>query len=356
MKTWQGIAVLLLCGLFAGAAAADEALPIFPHEFRGGVTIDGKPAPAGTEVTAVLGGNEYGPVLTAADGTYGGPTRHEGERLLVFGIEDLSGETITFRIDGKASKETATFSPDGTSRLDLSVGTGGDTPRPPSGGGGGGGSPVSRTTTTAPTASVERATLPISKSGEVTGTVTVGTGDGVGSVIIKEGTVARNRDGEPLGEVTVKRADTSGTPPIPPGTTIGFALRCGPDGATFNPPVTLTYTLSAEEWEKIGDLTTLTVMWYNPESDAWQEVPATIDSATRTVTARVSHFSIFALSWATPKPVSASADRPAAVATTIGMDEPRSVTEETPWALIGAGGLLIVCALAVGGYVVRRKR
>ncbi|QYZ79965.1 hypothetical protein E2N92_11290 [Methanofollis formosanus] len=356
MKVWQGIAVLLLLGLVAGAAA-DEGVPVFPHEFKGSVTIDGKPAPAGTEVTAVLGGETYGPVTTAADGTYGGSSRHAGERLLVLGTDDLAGETITFLVGGKAAKETATFSPKGTSRVDLSVGSG-TTPKPPSNSGGGGGgttSPVSGPTTTQ-TTSVERVTLPISKSGELTGTVTVRTSDGVGAVTLREGTVARDRDGEPLREVTIKRADMSGTPPIPPGTTIGFALRCGPAGATFDPPITLTYTLSVEEWERIGDPATLTVMWYNPESGAWREVPATVDAATRTVTARVSHFSLFALSWAAPKPVTASADRPVAAATTIGLEGQRSAAGETPWTLVAAGGLLIVGALAVGGYVVRKKR
>ncbi|QSZ66964.1 hypothetical protein RJ40_05385 [Methanofollis aquaemaris] len=368
MKTWQSIAVLLLlCGLVAGAAAADGGVPVFPHEFKGSVTIDGSPAPADIEITAVLGGETYGPVTTAADGTYGGSTRHAGEKLLVLGTDDLAGETITFLVDGETAKETATFTPKGTSRVDLSVGSGDVTPTPKpnppsSGGSGGGGGPSPVSNPPAPTAtqttSVERASLLMTKSGELTESVTVRTGDGVGSVTLREGTVARDRDGEPLGEVTVKKAGLTGTPPIPPGTTVGFALSCGPAGATFDPPITLTYTLSAEEWEEIGDPATLTVMWYNPESGAWQEVPATIDPATRTVTARVSHFSLFALSWATPESVAASADRPAATVTTIGPDEPQPAPTagETPWALIGAGGLLLLCTLAVGGYVMWRQK
>ena len=127
--------------------------------------------------------------------------------------------------------------------------------------------------------------------------VTVGTGDGAGSLTVGEGTRARDANGNPLGEVTIARA-TAGLPPVPPGATIGFALDCGPAGATFDPPATLTYTLSEEEWGRIGNSATLRVMWYNPGTGAWQEVPATVDPATRTVTAEVSHFSLFALTWA----------------------------------------------------------
>jgi uncharacterized membrane protein SpoIIM required for sporulation len=41
-------------------------------------------------------------------------------------------------------------------------------------------------------------------------------------------------------------------------------------------------------------------MWYNPESSEWQEIAATVDPATRTVTAEVDHFSIYALAWTVP--------------------------------------------------------
>ncbi|QSZ65998.1 hypothetical protein RJ40_00010 [Methanofollis aquaemaris] len=110
-KIWQGIAGLLpLCGLVAGAAAADGGVPVFPHEFKGSVTIDGSPAPADIEITAVQGGETYGQVTTAADGTYGG-SRHAGEKLPALGTDTLAGETITFPVDGKNAKETTTFTP-----------------------------------------------------------------------------------------------------------------------------------------------------------------------------------------------------------------------------------------------------
>lgn len=62
--------------------------------------------------------------------------------------------------------------------------------------------------------------------------------NGSGSLTIGKGTVARDGDGNPPGEVTIERADAAGLPPIPPGT----AIR-----AAFDPPTTLTDTLSGEE-------------------------------------------------------------------------------------------------------------
>jgi len=166
-------------------------------------------------------------------------------------------------VNGRTARVTAIFTPGSTARLDPSV-TGESTPA------------------SAPTVPVGQVSLPLSETGEVSESVTVRTGDGAGSLTIGKGTVARGGDGNPLGEVTIKRADAAGLPPVPPGTTIG---------ATFDPPATLTYTLSGEEWGRIGDLATLRVSGTTPGP-----------GATRTVTAEVSHFSLFALTWAAAPP------------------------------------------------------
>jgi LPXTG-motif cell wall-anchored protein len=233
-----------------------------------------------------------------------------------------SGETIAF------------LATDGATRLDLSV-AGGSTPTPPS----------------EPTASVGRASLPLSETGVVSEAVTVRTGGGAGSLTVAEGTRARDKDGNPLGEVTVARSDAPGIPQAPPGTAIGFALDCGPAGATFDPPATLTYALSVEEWAKIGSATPK-VMWYNPGTGEWQEVPATVDAATRTVTAQVSHFSLFALAWASATPAEATTGT-APGETPPGPGSQQPTGGETPWALIAAGVLVI--AVLAGWYLLRKR-
>jgi len=198
--------------------------------------------------------------------------------------------------------------------------------------------------------------LPLSGTGEVSAPVTVRTTDGVGSLTIGKGTLAHDKNGDPLDEVTVASVGAAGIPQAPPGTTIGFALDCGPAGATFDPPAALTYTLSEEEWGRIGDLASLRVMWYNPGTCEWQEVSATVDPATRTVTAQVSHFSIYALTWATASPAEATTG-PVGTAPT-DSETPsgpqQTPGDETPWTLIIAAGVLVVVGLA--GWYLYKKR
>ncbi len=236
-----------------------------------------------------------------------------------------------------------------TNRLDLNV-AGESTPTatvtstPGSGSGSGSGgsqgsTPTSVSTTSAP--------------------VTVRTSNNVDSVTIGEGTLARDANGDPLNEVAVASVDAAGIPPVPPGTAIGFTLDCRPAGATFDPPVTLTYTLSEKEWEQIGDTATLQVMWYNPGTGEWQEVAAFVNAATRPVTAQVSHFSIYALT-------SSSATTPTAAQTNTAPGTSAPAAQETGAAapagesphptVLFAWVVVLACALIGAVYFLRKSR
>ena len=363
MKTHYGLALVLVLALAAAPAAAEGGVPSLPHEFYGTVTIGGSPAPAETVIVAVIGETEFDSIETTVAGEYGSSSRYEGTRLLVNATGDQAGETIAFRVNGQAAQETAPFTPGTTTRLDLSV-AGGSTPTPTatsgssSGGSGGaqGSTPTAAPTSSAPVTSVGKATLPVSATGETTQSVTVRTADGAGSLTVGEGTLACDENGDPLDEVTVASVDATGIPQAPPGTTIGLALDCGPAGATFDPPVTLTYTLSAEEWAKIGDTATLQVMWYNPGTGEWHEVAATVNAATRTVTAQVSHFSIYALTWAAASPAAeVTAAAPVGEETPAGPGSQQPTGGEAPWALIAAGALVVAGALAAGWYFGKKE-
>ncbi|WP_292727622.1 hypothetical protein [Methanoculleus sp.] len=364
MKIRHGIALVLLLGLVAGAAAGD-ATPALPHVFYGGVTIAGSPAPAGTVITATIGGTECGSVQTTNAGRYSSPDESLGNRLIVMATSDQAGATITFYVNGVAAHETATFASGAVTALDLTAAAGESTPTPtstPGSGGNGGGSvsgggggsssqgPGSEFTynpdaPAAPEVFTGRASLTTSTVGVVLEQVTIRTENEIGAVTIPEGTVARDRDGNPLGEVTCSEVAPAEVPPAPPGTTVAIALSCGPAGATFDPPAVLTYTLSAEEWAKIGEDATLSVMWYNPESGEWQEIAATVDPATRTITAEVEHFSIYALAWTIPETVAAGAEETRAPATEPGPAFPT-------WAL----ALVVVLIAALAAFLLMRRK
>ncbi|MCE5338842.1 MAG: hypothetical protein LLF90_09180 [Methanomicrobiaceae archaeon] len=359
MKTRTYFTVILLLALITGAMAA-EGIPEFPEEYSGTITIDGKPAPAGTTIVALIDGEVRGTLTTTEAGKFGGSSTYDA-KFTVTGYAGDTGKTITFTVNGKPVPMTATFgsksetSPGKIHELNLaakseggSTGSGGS-----STGSGGGGSkdPGSQLTydpgaPRAPEMHIGRAPLTISTTGVLLESVTVRTTDETSAVTVQEGTTARDRDGNPLGEVTCTKVAPAEVPPASPGTTVAIVLSCGPAGATFDPPATLTYTLSGEEWARIDDGATLSVMWYNPETEKWQDVPATVDPATRTVTAEVSHFSIYALAWT----ITEAATTPAVQETGTGGQEPAPVFPT--WAL----ALVVVLIAALVAFLVMRRK
>jgi hypothetical protein len=60
--------VAILSSLMAATVSAQPAMP--PARFFGKATLDGTPAPAGTNITATIGGNVCGQITVKADSTY----------------------------------------------------------------------------------------------------------------------------------------------------------------------------------------------------------------------------------------------------------------------------------------------
>ncbi|MFY1642767.1 hypothetical protein ACK11Z_03405 [Methanoculleus bourgensis] len=118
------ISLLILLSLACTAAA----LPVLPDEFAGSVTLDGKPAPAGTVITARIDWNERGSTVTAKAGEYG-PLDSPGVLAVRATEEDLrrSGSPIiTFWVNGHKADQEVAFTGGATRRLDLSAVTGGE--------------------------------------------------------------------------------------------------------------------------------------------------------------------------------------------------------------------------------------
>lgn len=75
---------------------------------------------------------------------------------------------------------------------------------------------------------------------------------------------------------------------------VGRTVRCGPAGATFDPPITVSFTLTPEERDRAGAGERFDVRWYNSATGAWDSLPTVVRPATRTVTATVAHFTLIA--------------------------------------------------------------
>jgi hypothetical protein len=129
--------------------------------------------------------------------------------------------------------------------------------------------------------------------------VRVGSPDGIVSIAVAEGVRAVDAGGEPLAAVTLDALDPVDVPPVPgvgAYAFAGYACTAGPEGAAFSPPVTLAFNLTEEQWDTVYDgQNELQVQWYNRSAEAWEEVSTTVHPETRSVTAVVSHFSLYAL-------------------------------------------------------------
>jgi PGF-CTERM protein len=144
---------------------------------------------------------------------------------------------------------------------------------------------------------VTTGTLLTSSEGKVLRKTTYTSEDGIAQLSFARNIVALDDEGNPIDEISIIALNASDIPDVPEGavfTFAGFAYECMPSGATFTPAAVLTFTFTPEEWEAL-ESEDLTLQFYNEETGVWEEIPVTIDPETRTVTAEVSHFTVFAL-------------------------------------------------------------
>jgi len=118
--------------------------------------------------------------------------------------------------------------------------------------------------------------------------------DGNLTITISEGTIALDEDG--------KRLETLGvvideTPPDPPedSSIIGLAYDFSPDGATFDPPITLTWSYDPEALPEGVAEEDLVIAYYDEAADEWVELDCVVDTANNIITAEVNHFTTSAI-------------------------------------------------------------
>lgn len=293
------------------------AVPQLPAEFYGTVLIDNAPAPAGTVITAQVE-NHSGSLTTKIPGLYGGSATFD-ERLLVGSDENDAGKTITFTVGGVKANETATYDPGTVVRLNLTAkrgSSGGTTPSNPAGGGGGGSPGGGGGTSSGPSGPTVPLQPPVvvmeytgsgSLDSDEKGTLqyptTIYTQNKDGRLYIDAGVRAKDMFGRALESVTLRSVPADDLPGVGEGSAVfGRALKGGPDGATFDPAVEVSFTLTPEEWERLTAGEQFVVRWYNSKTEAWEPLETRVYPSIRMVTAKVSHFTLFAV-YTEKKPV-----------------------------------------------------
>ncbi len=241
-------------------------------------------------------------------------------------------------------------------------------PTPPTGGG-----RISITTTKVYTDLFgEESSFRIDKDGEVQKTVEATSKDGNLTITIPEGTIALDEEGEPLESLEIAVDET---PPDPPedAHVIGLAYDFGPAGATFDPPITMTYTLDLDDLpEGVAPEDLVIAYW---DGDEWVELDSEVDieNSTITIIADVEHFTTFAVIGAvapppeevTPPPEEVApppeeiAPPPEEVAPPEEVVPPAPPPEEiapTNWPVLGGiiAGVIVVGLLIF--FLVRRRR
>jgi len=218
-------------------------------------------------------------------------------------------------------------------------------------GGGGGGTPTDTYTGSG--------TLKINSAGTVLKSVKINAEDGIGSLLIPIGTEALDAGGNPLTEISLIPVSNDTAPAFPSGAAFqfaGYVYEASPEGATFEPGITLYIEIPEDVWNTL-DLTDqrLTVKWYNKQTGEWEDVPTTVSASTRTVRATISHFSTFALFTepvTTATPTDTATPATPATPTTPGDETP---DEGLPFTTILVIVIAVVIIAAAGYYFMTKK-
>ena len=135
----------------------------------------------------------------------------------------------------------------------------------------------------------------INEQAVVTQTTILQSPDQLATLSIGQGVVAKDSAKNPLSSVTIASASmsASGIPESLQGSTFrfaGIAYNLQPDGATFSPAATITFTVPQAQWSQH-----YMVKEWDPLAQVWVDLPTTYHPESGTISASVSNFCIIAL-------------------------------------------------------------
>jgi transcriptional regulator with XRE-family HTH domain len=135
----------------------------------------------------------------------------------------------------------------------------------------------------------------VTLSGEFTQNVIAQSEDQKVALNIAKGVIGKTKSGTALNRIQITPMTT---PPAPPANSsiIGLAYDFGPKGATFDPPITLTFNYSLSDIPAGVDEKTLTIAYYDTATGTWVFLTdISVNTATHTITGKLSHFTAFAV-------------------------------------------------------------
>lgn len=151
------------------------------------------------------------------------------------------------------------------------------------GGGGGGGA-----------AGITRVLGSTTSTGRFTEDITARSGDNKVELYIPEDTTGKSRTGGLLFSIRIEKQADPADPPEK-SDVVGLVYDFGPDGATFDPAVSLTFEYSESKIPDGVAEENLVVAYWDEEDEEWIELEGTVDQENNTVTAEISHFTDFTI-------------------------------------------------------------
>ena len=209
----------------------------------------------------------------------------------------------------------------------------------------------------------------INREGVITENVTAESCDKRFRLIIEEGTTALTNEGKPLSWIIMKGKMRNSPEPPEDANVISLFYEFKPSGATFTPPATLEYHYSINQIPENVDEKDLVIVYWNEDVNEWVKLQCIVDTETKTITAKLAHFTAFAvfsyevatppviLPPPEPEPTPPESTPPAPPEPEEPeLSVPPAPSEETNWPLIGEiiAGALIVSGISY--FVIKRRR
>ncbi len=198
------------------------------------------------------------------------------------------------------------------------------------------------------------------------------------SVGISTGTTVVSSTGQPVSEISVTPLDPAVVTDVAAAqggvfSFSGLSIECGPSGTQFSGgAATISFSLTPAQWADAlgtvnGNTQAMSIQFYDPAAKSWVEVPTVVDPVTHTVSAQVTHFSMYALfykslaegvstspqtygSLMSPTPTSTMPGTPVTTPDKSMLAPPS--TTETP----GLPGIAVIGVVGLVGLFIARKK
>jgi hypothetical protein len=133
--------------------------------------------------------------------------------------------------------------------------------------------------------------------------LTVESDSGQGNLTISQGTTGQTVEGNPLTEIWLIETDRE-PPPLPEGKAmIGLHYDAGPNGSTFDEPITITLTFDPDDIPEGVSEGYLVIALWDEGTGEWVPLDnCTVDTAHNTVSAQITHFSQYGIIAPCPPP------------------------------------------------------